>query len=220
MLIKENVETVLAIINSLKVVNDVTLVAVTKQVDTNKTEEVIKSGILDIGENRLHVAEPKITELKVKYPEVRWHFIGHLQRKKVRRVVELFDLIQSVDREELLEKIINEAKRINKKQKILLQVNVALEGQKQGFELEEIEEVVAKYSGVDSIQIEGLMMMAPFIEAKETKAYFKQLKNKFDFFQKEGLLKGNILSMGMSNDFEEAVRAGSSMVRIGTRLFQ
>jgi len=215
----ENVKVAKTSINSFKSAAEVILVAVTKQVDISKTEEVILAGIKDIGENRVEPAKAKIDMLRAKYPSVSWHFIGHLQRKKVKQVVELFDLIHSVDREELIEKIIKEASEQNKKQRILLQVNIAKEEQKQGFEADEIENIVKLYQNNEYIIIDGLMMMAPLIDSKETAPYFRELKKLHESLITKGYKIGQVLSMGMSNDYIEAVKAGSTMVRLGTVLF-
>lgn len=206
--IKYNLETIKEDLNP-----GITLVAVTKTVGLEEVKILKNLGVNDFGENRITDAEEKIKNIKAI-----WNMIGHLQSNKVKKAVELFDVIQSVDSVELAEKIDKESERQNKKVRILLQVNIAKEPQKSGFDEIELEEAIETISRLKNIILEGFMMIAPNIEPEKTRKYFKQMKILFDKNKQQYNLK--TLSMGMSNDYKVAVEEGSNMVRVGTKLFE
>lgn len=206
--IRENVELLKKEIGAKAV-----LLAVTKTVGVDEVVFLKSLGINDFGENRVNNAKEKIEQVKAT-----WHMIGHLQSNKVKKAVEFFDVIQSVDSVDLAEKIDKECEKQNKKIRILLQVNIAKEPQKQGFSEEKVEESISKISKLKNIQLEGFMMMAPLAEPEETRTYFRQMKALFDKYKKGYNLK--TLSMGMSNDYKVAIEEGSNMIRVGTKLFE
>jgi len=199
--------------------DDIKIIAVTKNVEVERILEAIQGGINAIGENR-------VQEALIKYPliekEIEWHMIGYLQRNKAKKAVEHFDLIQSLDRISLAQELDKRGKQQNKIVNVLVQVNVSGEESKSGISPEETVEFIKSLSDYENILIKGLMTIAPYTDdPEETRPYFARMKGLFDEVHK---LKGrNIdieyLSMGMTNDFEVAVEEGSNMIRIGTGIF-
>jgi pyridoxal phosphate enzyme (YggS family) len=196
----------------------VALVAVTKTVGAEETDLVIELGATDIGENRVLEATSKFEQMK--QTNCRKHFIGHLQRNKARQVVAGFDFIHSVDSLRLGKELHKEAERIGKQLPVLLQVNVAGEEQKHGFEPNAVEAALEVLCGYENLQIEGIMTMAPFVQsAEETRPVFAGLRELRDgLIEKYPGLKH--LSMGMTQDFEIAIEEGATMVRVGSALFE
>jgi len=184
---------------------NVTLIAVTKGVKEYRIKEAAKWGVKHIGESYVQEAEDKFPYIK---RTVKWHMIGHLQRNKVKNAVRIFDVIQSVDSIKLAKKIDKEAGKQEKIIDILLQVNIS--GDKHGFEPEDVLKAVREVRGLKYINLTGLMAIGG-IENPELS--FKKMHN---LFRKSGLKH---LSMGMSNDYELAVKHGANIVRIGTRIF-
>ncbi|MCB4791106.1 MAG: YggS family pyridoxal phosphate-dependent enzyme [Elusimicrobia bacterium] len=198
--------------------NDITIVAVTKTVPIELINETITAGIKDIGESKLQEALLKIDKLPA---NIKKHFIGHLQSNKAKKVVEFFDLIQSVDSLGLLEEIDKHAFKAGKVQECLFELKVSDETTKFGITKENLGLVLKNIEKLNNIKLCGLMAMAPYFEdPNDAKPYFKQAKEVFDNIKNHKGLDGfNILSMGMSHDFEAAIEEGSNMVRIGTAIF-
>ncbi len=198
---------------------EIKLIAVTKTVGTDVINEAINLGITDIGENR-------VQELLKKYDaigdKVNWHMIGHLQKNKVKYIIDKVTLIHSVDSYSLAVEIDKRAKQAGKIMDCLLQVNVSGEESKFGLEPCKIEELLNKLSLLKNIRILGLMTIAPFVaEAEEIRKVFKDLKKlSLDIAGKKiHNISMEYLSMGMSNDFEIAIDEGSNYVRIGSKIF-
>lgn len=198
----------------------VSLVAVTKMRSVQMIKELRHYGVLDIGEN-------KVQELVEKAPhlpkDLRIHFIGHLQRNKVRQVVPMVDLIHSVDSIRLAKEIDKQAERIGKHQEILVQINLAREESKFGFYEEEIKQAMNDMQSLKHLDIRGFMMMAPYgLPDEKLKRLFSQAKLIFDYYCKNGYNNSriSILSMGMSDDYRQALESGSNMIRIGSRIFE
>ena len=197
------------------------IIAVTKYFDEKAMIEAYNAGLRDFAESRAVEAVEKIENLPA---EVRnnskFHFIGHLQTNKVKKVVPIFDYIHSVDSLKLAKAIADEAKLFGKVQNILLQVNNANEGQKFGFSKKEIFEVFPSIKELSSVSIAGIMNMAPLgASEEELNRLFedvfnikKELEQRFDCELRE-------LSMGMSQDYKIAVKHGATMLRIGRKLF-
>ncbi len=186
---------------------EVTLIAVSKTKPVEMLLEAYEAGARDFGEN-------KVQELVQKRPllpeDARFHMIGHLQTNKVKQVIGQTALIHSVDSIHLAEQIEAEAARRDLTVDILLEVNVAKEESKFGFYLEETEEALRKIGGFPHVKVRGLMTIAPFVEnSEENRPVFKKL---YDFYV-------DILSMGMTGDYEVAVEEGATMVRVGTGIF-
>ena len=197
------------------------IIAVTKYFDESAMIEAYDAGLRDFAESRANEAVEKINNLPTDVRNnSRFHFIGHLQTNKVKKVVPNFDYIHSVDSLKLAKAISDEAKAIGKVQKILLQVNNANEEQKFGFSKDEIFEEFPKITALPSIEVAGIMNMAPLGASEdELNRLFgdvfnikKELEKEFDCELKE-------LSMGMSQDYKVAVKNGSTMLRIGRKLF-
>jgi len=193
---------------------DVVLVAVTKTVDAFRVREAIAAGITDIGENYVQEAQAKWLELR---GSAKWHFIGHLQRNKVKAAVEFVDMVHSVDSLALAQEIGKRARAIGRRIDALVEVNVAGEAQKFGTPSDQALELANEVASVEGIRFCGFMGMTPLVEDPElTRPYFAGLRSLFDRLPPEHRLH---LSMGMTQDFEVAIEEGATMVRIGTAIF-
>lgn len=193
----------------------VKLIAVTKTVGIEEVRKAAALGITDFGENRVQEAAAKVANV----PEVRWHFIGHLQSNKVKDVLPAYTLIHSLDRPSLARALQRCAERINRNVDALIQVNVSGEQSKYGLAPEDLTGFLEKVSTYDRIIVKGLMTMAPFVDNPEdTRIYFRKLRQ----LRNENAAAGRDLpelSMGMTNDYLVAIEEGATMVRIGTALF-
>ena len=197
---------------------EVTLIAVSKTKPVSMIEELLPHGVVDFGEN-------KVQELTAKYEvlpkDLNWHLIGHLQRNKVKYIIDKVTLIHAVDRYSLLKEIEKQAAKRDLEMPVLIQVNIAKEESKHGFEVEEIDEVFNSLKDYPHVKVRGLMMMAPHIESSETERYFKMTQELLQRLQKDyPMYQLDQLSMGMSNDYHEALNHGSTMIRIGSALFK
>lgn len=193
---------------------EITLVVVTKTRSVDEIREALANGVTDIGENYVQEAEKKFGEIG---RAVRWHMIGHLQRNKAKHAVELFDVIQSVDSEQLALELGRRALAAGKIVDVLVEVNISGEQTKFGVEPERALQFVESIANIDGIRVRGLMGMAPIVaDAEETRPYFAKLKKIWDQLPDEQRV---YLSMGMTQDFEVAIEEGSNMVRIGTAIF-
>ena len=186
------------------------LIAVTKTVPPARIQEAIDCGVKHIGENRVQEALPKRTALAGR--DVIWHFIGHLQTNKAKKVVENFDWVHSVDRPEAAEALARYA--VNRKFPVLIEVKLHHEPNKSGAAESDLPNMVAAFRSLDSLQLRGLMAVPPPVEKPEdARPFFRRLRQLAADF---GLPE---LSMGMTHDFEVAVEEGATMIRIGTGLF-
>ena len=197
------------------------IIAVTKYFDGNAIIEAYNAGLRNFGESRVIEASEKINNLP---QEIRknstFHFIGHLQTNKVKKAIEIFDYIHSVDSVKLAEKISEEAGEIGKVQKILVQINNAGEEQKFGFSKDEIFDVFARIIKLKNLEIKGVMNMAPLgAPDNELTKLFREIREIRDNLEKKFDCKLNDISMGMSQDYKIAAREGSTMLRIGRKLF-
>ncbi len=198
------------------------IIAVTKYFDENAIIEAYNAGLRNFGESRVIEASKKINNLP---QEIRknsiFHFIGHLQTNKVKKAIEIFDYIHSVDSVKLAEKISEEAGEIGKVQKILVQINNAGEEQKFGFSKDEIFDVFARIIKLKNLEIKGVMNMAPLgAPDDELTKLFREIREIRDNLEKKFDCKLNDISMGMSQDYKIAAREGSTMLRIGRKLFK
>lgn len=197
----------------------VKLIVVTKTVPVDRIREALAAGITDVGENRAQEVIPKVEAIGA---GPSWHFIGSLQRNKVRQVVGFAELIQSVDRAPLLEEIEKRAAQVGKVQRVLVEVNVAGESSKSGVSPDGLGEILQAAGRMTHVRIEGLMTMAPMVQnAERARPVFRQLATIFDSMGKRSLpnVELSYLSMGMTDDFEVAIEEGSNMVRIGRAIF-
>jgi pyridoxal phosphate enzyme (YggS family) len=196
--------------------DSVTFMAVTKFQSEVHIREAAALGLKHFGESRLQEAQEKLGSLRVLGE---WHFIGTLQSNKAKAVTGLFDVIQSVHEMKLAERVAEQAKALGKEQRIFAQVNISGEPQKHGFSLEGAEEELARLGALPNLRLEGLMGMAAASEDPEqARPSFAALWRLRERLGAQG--KGLKLSMGMSHDFEAAIKEGSDLVRIGTALFQ
>jgi pyridoxal phosphate enzyme (YggS family) len=190
---------------------DITLIAVTKTHPADAIEAAVRKGITDCGENRVQEAAAKIEALRGRGVRPRWHLVGHLQRNKVARALELFDIIHSVDSIALAEAI---SARARTPVAVLLEVNVAGEESKHGVTPERAAELAEAFGGHPGIRLEGLMTVAPQVrDPEEVRPVFRTLRQLRD---RLGLRE---LSMGMTDDFEVAIEEGATMVRVGRAIF-
>ena len=223
-MITENLEQVRRnIVEACKAVNrdpsEVTLISVSKTKPVSMLQEAYDAGSRDFGEN-------KVQEIMDKYPQlpsdIRWHMIGHLQRNKVKYIVDKVALIHSVDSLRLAETIENEAAKHNVTVPILIEVNVAQEESKFGLKTEEVLSLVESIAVLPHINIKGLMTIAPYVEnPEENREIFRELKKlSVDIAAKNiNNVNMSVLSMGMTNDYQVAVEEGATMVRVGTGIF-
>lgn len=198
---------------------DVTLIAVSKTKPAEMLKEAYTAGARNFGENKVQ----EILEKEPLLPEdIRWHMIGHLQTNKVRQIVGRTCLIHSVDSVKLAREIQKESVKKNLITDILLEVNVAEEESKFGFRLEETEEAFMQISQLSNVRIRGLMTIAPFVSnAEENRSVFRKLNEFYVDMKSKNIdnVSMNVLSMGMTGDFEVAIEEGATMVRVGTGIF-
>jgi len=200
--------------------NSIRLVAVSKTVSAEKVQEAIEAGATILGENYVQEAREKFDAL-VHYP-VSWHFIGHLQSNKAKYAVRLFDLIHSVDSLKLARALDKEAKKVDKIQPVLVQVNIGAEDTKSGISAEETPQLVYDISQLENLALKGLMTMPPyFYQPEKVRPYFAALRKLRNQLQQQSIPNVSMeeLSMGMSGDFEVAIEEGATLVRIGTAIF-
>ncbi len=197
----------------------VTIIAVTKTIDTERIKYAIDCGIQNIGENKVQEVISKFDNFE---RNVNWHLIGHLQTNKVKYIIDKVALIHSVDSISLAEEISKRAEKAGLVMDVLIQVNVAEEDTKFGIEYGETDGFIKQLSQLRGIKVKGLMTIAPNYEDTElVRPVFRQLKEKFDMLAKADIpnVEMKYLSMGMTNDFRMAIEEGSNMVRIGTGIF-
>lgn len=205
---------------------EISVIAVSKYRTIREIREAAETGICDIGENR-------IQEVLGKYESffhngagcgnIRWHMVGHLQTNKAKQAVEIFDLIHSVDSIRLAQAIEIQASKIDKVQKVLVQVNISGEKTKTGFAPQDVKEAIRVIAGFKHIAVNGLMTIAPIVQDPEqARPYFRLLRELLDVLNAQRITHNAMpeLSMGMSDDFEVAIEEGATMVRIGRAIFE
>lgn len=198
---------------------EVTLIAVSKTKPVQMIREAMEAGASVFGEN-------KVQELCAKYEELpkdlHWHLIGHLQRNKVKYIVGVAELIHSVDSLRLAEEIEKEAVKKQTEANILIEVNVAQEESKFGVSVQDAEGLARQIAALPHVHILGLMTIAPYVEnPEENRQIFRTLKKLAVDIKKKNIdnVSMNVLSMGMTGDYEVAVEEGATMVRVGTGIF-
>lgn len=200
---------------------EISLIAAVKGIDSERVREALSCEIAIIGENRVQEAQKRYTEIADIEKSVGWHMIGHLQRNKVKKAVEIFDMIQSVDSLSLAEEVSQKALAKGRKVDILVEINTSEEKTKFGIppDPEIVTAFVGTLENLKGVQFLGLMTIGPFFQDPEgVRPAFRNLRVLRDQLQEQGI-RAPILSMGMTHDFEVAVEEGSSMVRIGTGIF-
>ena len=200
--------------------DSVRLVAVSKTIAADIVKEAIDAGVTILGENYVQEARDKFKAL-AQYP-VSWHFIGHLQSNKAKYAVRLFDLIHSVDSLKLARELDKQAGKLDKIQQILVQVNISAEDAKSGIPTDEAPRLIAEISQLKNLAVKGLMTMPPyFYQPQKVQPFFAALRNLRDQIREQTLPNVSLdeLSMGMTGDFEVAIKEGATLVRIGTAIF-
>jgi pyridoxal phosphate enzyme (YggS family) len=214
MTIKQNVKQVF---NELP--DGVELVAATKTRTAEEVLQALESGITIIGENYVQEAE---RNFEIIGKRAKWHFIGYLQKNKVKKAVRLFDMIETVDSIGLAVEIDRRCDQIGKKMPVLIEINSGKEKQKSGVFPEEVEKLLREISQLPNITIKGLMTMGPrFGDPEDSRPYFIETKRIFDHMKQLDLpnIDMRYLSMGMTNSYRVALEEGANMIRMGTRIF-
>ena len=200
-----------------RAVNEIELVAITKTHPAEKVREAVEAGHALFGESRVQEARAKIPELP---SNLRWHFVGHLQKNKIRQALPLFELFHGVDSLALAQEMNRFAAEDGERPRVLLEVNVAGEGSKFGFKAETLRAEIGSLLALPRLSIEGLMCIPPLAEqAEASRKFFVQLRELRDSLEKEFDMKFPHLSMGMTQDFSVAVEEGATLVRVGTAIF-
>jgi pyridoxal phosphate enzyme (YggS family) len=203
--------------NAGRAVDEIELVAITKTHPAEKVREAIEAGQTLFGESRVQEARTKIPELP---SNIRWHFVGHLQKNKIRHALPLFELFHGVDSLALAEEMNRIAADEGMHPRVLLEVNVAGEGSKFGFSTDKLREQMEELLTLQRLSILGLMTIPPLADKTEaSRRYFVQLRELRDRLQTEFHVDLPQLSMGMTQDFPIAVEEGATLVRVGTAIF-
>ncbi|PXV95541.1 hypothetical protein C8E03_101170 [Lachnotalea glycerini] len=199
--------------------DEVTLIAVSKTKPISMIEEVLNAGIIEFGENKVQELTLKCEILPKK---IHWHLIGHLQRNKVKYIIDQAYMIHSVDSLRLAQAISQEAVKKNITASILIEVNVAMEESKYGVSIKEVLPLIEEVSKLPNLKINGLMTIAPFVEnGEKNREIFKELKKLSVDIKTKNIdnVNMNVLSMGMTGDYEVAIEEGATHVRVGTGIF-
>jgi pyridoxal phosphate enzyme (YggS family) len=198
----------------------VTLVAISKKKPVTAIQELYEAGQRDFGENRVSELVDKQAQLP---QDIRWHFVGHLQSKKTKKIAPFVHLIQSVDSEKLLEEIDKQADRSERRIDVLLQFKIAAEESKYGFDWEDGLAAARRSLSLPHVRVTGVMGMATFTDdSEQVRGEFRKLRTYFERLRSEVFSEDPAfreISMGMSGDYPLAVAEGSTMVRIGSLLF-
>ena len=199
--------------------SEVTLIAVSKTKPVEDIREIYDCGIRTFGENKVQEISAKCGELPA---DVKWHMIGHLQRNKVRQVIDKACLIHSVDSFRLAEEINIQALKRKLVMPVLIEVNVAEEESKFGVHVSDTAELVREIAELSNVRVEGLMTIAPYVvDAEENREIFRKIKQLAVDIKNENMdnVSMDSLSMGMTGDYEVAIEEGATMVRVGTGIF-
>jgi pyridoxal phosphate enzyme (YggS family) len=223
--IKENIDDIMKRIESTckkagRNPKDITVIAVSKTVESDRAKEAVEEGVNNLGENRVQELIKKYEELKD--IDVNWHMIGHLQKNKVKYIIDKTVLIHSVESLGLAEEINKRAKKNNLIANVLIELNIGEEESKFGIKEEEVYDFITSMEQFENIKVLGLMTVAPFCENPEDVRWvFKKMKNIYDKVSTMSLKNTEMkyLSMGMTNDFEIAIEEGSNIIRVGTAIF-
>jgi pyridoxal phosphate enzyme (YggS family) len=230
--VKENISSVMervskAAIGSGRKPEMIKVIAVTKNVEYERIMEALKtSTIRDLGENRVQELVSKFeifnSKLESNYKNINWHFIGHLQRNKVKYIVDKVKMVHSLDSIKLAQEINDRMEKVQRIMDVLIEVNVAEEKTKYGIKTNEVEDFLKEVSNFKYIKVKGLMTIAPKVpDPEEVRPVFRELKKIFIDISRKNIDNIDMvyLSMGMSNDFKVAIEEGSNIVRIGTSIF-
>ena len=199
--------------------DDITLIAVSKTFDSTTVQQAVDAGARDLGENRVQEA---IAKVGVVQGEARWHLIGHLQSNKARQAVEAFDVIHTIDSNQLADRLDRIAGDLGRRPSVLVQVDLAHEPTKSGADESELPAIVEALESASHLEFRGLMTLPPFFDLPEqARPYFRKLREILEGLNRHRSTDQRLteLSMGMTNDFEVAIEEGATMVRVGTAIF-
>jgi pyridoxal phosphate enzyme (YggS family) len=213
-IIRQNVKRILS-----ELPDSVKLLAAAKSREPQEILEAVAAGIRIVGENYVQEAE---RAYEVVGNRVEWHFIGHLQKNKVKKAVALFDMIETVDSTEIAREIDKRCAQIGKTMPVLIEINSGREKQKAGVYPENTEQLVTEISNLENIRVMGVMTMGPqFGNPEESRPYFVATKKVFDRIRELKLprVEMNYLSMGMTNSYQIALEEGANLIRIGSKIF-
>ena len=199
--------------------SEVTLIAVSKTKPVELIRDAIDYGIKDFGENKV---QEMCDKMEIISEKLNWHMIGHLQRNKVKYIVDKAYLIHSVDSLRLAEQINQEAEKKNVVCNVLIEVNIAGEESKFGVAKEEVKSLLEAIKNLKHVHVKGLMTIAPFVDdAEDNREYFREMHKLFIDMRQENTdnISMEILSMGMTGDYQVAIEEGATMVRVGTGIF-
>ncbi len=216
--ILKNVEA--AALKAGKSFDDITVIAVTKTVDSDKALEAFKAGLINLGENRVQEFVSKYEKLEKN--NINWHIIGHLQKNKVKYIIGKIKLIHSLESLALAEELDKRSKQQGIITEVLVELNIAEEESKFGIKKENLIEFIKSVEDFENIKIVGLMTVAPFVEDKEEVRWvFKEMKHLYDKVSSMSFknVEMKFLSMGMTNDYDVAIEEGANIIRIGTAIF-
>lgn len=201
-----------------KLTKDVTVIVVSKTRTIEEMQVAYDCGFRDFGESKVQELTAKMESF---HKDVRWHFIGHLQRNKVKYIAGKVFLIHSLDSIKLLKEIERQYEKINTTANVLIEINIGREESKSGILLEELDDIIKEVANCKFVQVQGLMTVLPKGDENSNREYFRQVKAIFD--KLDSLKPKNVtmkyLSMGMTGDFIEAIEEGSNMIRIGEGIF-
>ena len=198
---------------------EIQLVVVTKTVGTDKIHQAIECGVSKLGENRVHEASAKQSEIG---RSIEWHMVGHLQSRKAKEAVKVFDMVQSVESISTARALQKRCTETDSLMPVLIEVNTSGEEQKYGVSPDDAEPLIYEVAGMHNVRIRGLMTMAALVaDPEEARPSFRRLRELAERLREKDIEGAHfdILSMGMSDDFEVAIEEGSTMLRIGTAVF-
>jgi len=223
--ISENLVRVREKMNSTAVISgrdphDITLIVISKTRSAEIVNMAIDCGVRHFGENKIQEAVPKINELNKQHSGLTWHMVGHLQTNKAKIAVVNFDMIQSVDSIKLARKISGIAQQIQKNVDILIEVNISGEESKYGIYPDDVEQINGEIASLPNINVRGLMTIGPLTSnIADIRNAFRKMRKIFKNLQDRQNKVFNILSMGMTDDYEIAIQEGSTMIRLGRAIF-
>jgi PLP dependent protein len=229
--IKDNYELIdqkiiLACQRANRLVDEIVLVAVSKTKPVEDIFEAVNLGMRHFGENKPQEIRDKYKYFEETHPlisqQLHWHMIGNIQKNKIKYIIETCELIHSVDSMDLIQALNEAAQKRHKIIQILLQVNISMEQSKNGFNLQELYEVLPELKQYRHIQVMGLMTIPPIVdEGEKNRRYFRHLKEVFIDIKTKNIdnVYMNFLSMGMTDDFEVAIEEGATHIRVGTGIF-
>lgn len=200
--------------------HDITMIIISKTRTADIVSMAIDCGVRHFGENKIQEAVPKINDLNMRYSDLTWHMVGHLQTNKAKIAIMNFDMIQSVDSIKLARKISGIAQQMQKNVDILIEVNISGEESKYGINPDDVEQINGEIASLPNINVRGLMTIGPLTsDVAVIRRAFRRMRRIFVSLLDRQNNVFNILSMGMTDDYEIAIQEGSTMIRLGRAIF-